>query len=124
LSVTSGEVRGDGWTAWEGTITDLRSGEETLVRRLWSAGEFLRAPVAWTENFAPCDAPSFQVRWSDAAVATEDGKILPVATMRTDYQTYAAGGCTNTDTVVDGSAFVQTTSIGRTTRPGSALTIT
>lgn len=124
LSVTRGEEREDGWWAWEGTITDLRSGEETLIRQLWSAGEFLRAPVAWTENFAPCDAPSFQVRWSNAVVVTEGGEIRPVTTMRTDYQAYAAGGCTNTDTVVEGSSFVQTTSVERTTRPGTALTIT
>ena len=124
LVITRGEERADGWRAWEGTITDLRSGEETLVRRLWSAGEYLRAPVVWTENFAPCDAPSFQVRWSNAAVATNDGEIVPVTTMRTDYQAYAAGGCTNTDTVIEGSAFVQTTSTQRTTKPGTTLTIT
>jgi hypothetical protein len=123
LGITRGEERGDGWRAWEGTITDLGSGEETLVRRLWSAGEYLRAPVVWTESFALCDAPSFQVRWSNAAVGTEDGVILPVTTMRIDYQAFAAGGCTNTDTVVDGSVFIQRTSVERTTRPGSALTI-
>jgi hypothetical protein len=123
FAITRGEERGDGWRAWEGTIMDLRTGEESLVRQLWSAGEFLSAPVVWTENFAPCDASSFQARWSNAAVATNDGENLPVTTMRTDYQAYAAGGCTNTDTVVDGSAFVQTTSVQRSTTPGTTLTV-
>jgi hypothetical protein len=124
LAITRGYERGDGWRAWEGTITDLGSGEETLVRRLWSAGEYLRAPVVWVENFSRCDAPSFQVRWSNPAVVTTDDEILPVTTIRTDYQAYSAGGCTNTDTVVDGSAWVQTTAVERTTKPGTALTIT
>ncbi|MEN8239645.1 MAG: hypothetical protein ABFR53_10625 [Actinomycetota bacterium] len=124
LAVTRGEERGDGWHAWEGTITDLGSGVETVVRRLWSAGDFLRAPVVWTENFAPCDADSFQARWSNATVLTDDGKILPVSTMRTDYQAFAAGGCTNTDAAVEGSTFVQTTAVERTTKPGAALTVT
>jgi len=122
MAITRGEERADGWHAWEGTITDLRSGEETLVRKLWSAGEYLRAPVIWTESFAPCEASSFQARWSNAAVVTTADEILPVTTMRTDYQAYAAGGCTNTDTVVEGSGFVQTTSVTRTTRPGTTLT--
>ena len=123
LTVTRGEERGDGWHAWEGTVTDLEAGEETLVRRLWSAGEFLRAPVVWVENFAPCDAPPWQVRWSNAAMVTTDGDIESVTTMRTDYQAHAAGGCTNTNTTVDGSAFVQTTGTERTTKPGTSLTI-
>ena len=123
LAITRGEERGDGWYGWEGTITDLRSGQETLVRKLWSAGEFLRAPVTWTESFAPCDAPSFEVRWSNAAVVSNDEGILAVSTMRTDYQAFAAGGCTNTDTFVDGAAFVQRTSVERTTRPGTALSL-
>ena len=124
LAITRGEERGDGWRAWEGTITDLRSGEEALVRRLWSAGEYLRAPVVWMENFAPCDAPSFEVHWSNAAVVTPDDAILPVTTMRIDYQAHAVGGCTNTDTVVEGSTFIQTSAVGRTTKPGTSLTIT
>jgi hypothetical protein len=124
LAITRGEERADGWRAWEGTITDLRSGIETLVRRLWSAGEFLRAPVMWTENFAPCDAPGIEVRWSNAAMVTMDDEILPISTMRVDYQAYAAGGCTNTNTQVDGSSFVQTTGVERTTKPGSTISVT
>ncbi len=124
LSIIRGHERGDGWRAWEGAITDLESGDVTVVRRLWSAGEYLRAPVMWMESFAPCDAPSFQIRWSDAAVVTEDEGIVPVSTVRADYQAYAAGGCTNTDTVVEGGAFVQTTGVERTVRPGTALTLT
>ena len=123
LAVARGAERGDGWYAWEGTITDLGSGEETVVRRLWSAGTFIRAPVVWTENFAPCDAPSFQARWSDAAVVTDKDEAMEVSTMRTGYQTFSAGGCTNTDTVVDGDAFVQTTSVERSARPGTVLTV-
>ena len=123
LAVTRGEERGDGWRAWEGSITNLRSGEETLVRRLWSAGEYLRAPVVWMESFAPCDASSFEVRWSNAAVVTTTDEILPITTMRADFQAHAAGGCTNTNTVVEGTSFVQTTAVERTTKPGTALTI-
>lgn len=109
--------------AWRGTITDLVSGEQTVVRDLYSHGRFLRAPVVWIESFAPCDAPRFEARWSNATVVTEDGDVRAVRRMRADYQPHAAGGCTNTNSFVEGVSFVQRTGQLRTTKPGTTLAI-
>jgi len=123
LTINRGDQRSDGWFRWQGSVTDLDSCHTTHVRELYSAGEFLRGPVVWVESFAPCDAPGFEVRWSNASVVTDSGDVRPVNEMRVDYQPYAAGGCTNTNTFVDGGAFVQRTGQLRTTRPGTTIAI-
>ena len=51
---------GDGW--WSGEITDLTTGEATVVRRLYGGGTELSEPVVWSEVFARCDDPSVTVR--------------------------------------------------------------
>lgn len=108
---------------WRGTIIDLATGQQTVVRELFSPGRYLRAPVVWVESFAPCDAPRFEARWSNATVVTDAGDVRAVKRMRADYQPHAAGGCTNTNSVVDGVSFVQRTGQLRTTKPGTTLGI-
>lgn len=112
-----------GLIAWRGTITDLVTGDHTHVRDLHSRGRFLRGPVVWIESFAPCDAPRFEARWSNAIVVTEGGDVRAVKRMRVDYQPHAAGGCTNTNSFVEGVTFVQRTAQLRTTNPGTTLSI-
>lgn len=123
----SGEGPGDDTAAelitWRGSITDLVTGERTVVRDLYSRGRFLRGPVVWIESFAPCDAPRFEARWSNASVVTDDGAVRAIRRMRADYQPHAAGGCTNTNSFVEGVSFVQRTAQLRTTKPGTTLAI-
>ncbi|MGI9666884.1 MAG: DUF3472 domain-containing protein [Acidimicrobiia bacterium] len=108
---------------WRGTVLDLSTGRSTLVRELYTPGSYLRAPVVWVESFAPCDAPRFEATWSNASVTTESGDVRPIRKMRADYQPHAAGGCTNTNSFVEGVSFVQRSGQLRTTKPGTTLSI-
>lgn len=108
---------------WRGTITDLTTGRETVVRDLYVEADFLVRPMVWTESFADCgDAPA-AVRWYDLEGRTFDGQRHPVSTVTVNYQSYADGGCTNTNVSMDGSGFVQRTGVPRTTSIGSQLTL-
>ncbi len=49
---------------WRGSITDLSTGVETVVRDLWSEGTELRNIIVWTEWFCDCKDPRVSVRWS------------------------------------------------------------
>jgi hypothetical protein len=99
---------GDGW--WAGSVTDLSTDEETIVRRLHGGGDALAAPVVWSEVFARCDAPSVAVRWSDLSPDPEP--------MRTTYQSHQDGGCANTRSTREGNAWVQRTNVDRQTQTG------
>ena len=113
----------DGMHRWRGSCTDLVNGEHTVVRDLFTRGRFLRAPVVWVESFAPCDAPRFEARWSNATVVNHKGDVRAISRMRADYQPHAAGGCTNTNSFVDGVAFVQRSGQLRSTKAGTTLSI-
>jgi hypothetical protein len=122
LEVVRGrELEGGEW-AWIGSVTD-EHGVRTVVRELFSRGSTLRDPLVWVECFAPCDAPSFAVRWSDASVTTTDGDVIPIRSMRTTYQSVAQGGCTNTTSAIDGSAFTQRTAAERSTPQNVRLSL-
>jgi len=123
LEISRVGERPDGFFAWRGSATDTSTGRITHVRDLYSAGAYLRGPVMWVESFAPCDAPRCEVRWSDAEVTMDDDSIRSVASMRVDYQPHAAGGCTNTNSVIDGGCFVQRTGQLRTTKAGTTISI-
>lgn len=122
LEIERGRVLEDGGWAWLGSVTDS-GGTRTLVRELFSEGSTARDPIVWIECFAPCDAPSFAVRWSDPTVTTLDEVEVPVRSMRTAYQGAAMGGCSNTTSSVDGSSFVQQTNTMRITPQDVRLTI-
>jgi hypothetical protein len=117
------EPIGDGRTAWRGEITDLVSGERTVVRDLYSAGRYLRGPVMWTEAFARCDHPSTAVRWSEARAVDEAGHVATVTRVKVNYQSHEAGGCANTDSTTEGLGWVQRTNTPRTTPDGAMLTL-
>lgn len=108
---------------WRGTVTDLRTGYRTVIRDLKSESKYLRAPVVWVESFAPCDAPRSEAAWSSPSVTTERGETKVISRMRADYQPHAAGGCTNTNSIVEGISFVQRTGQLRTTKPGTTLSL-
>lgn len=108
-----------GW--WLGSVTDLITGEATAIRELDGGGRHLRAPMVWTEAFAPCDGPPVEVRWSDLEVAPETDHWEPVDTVQVNYQTYAAGGCTNTNIDSSGSHFTQRTGTPRISASGQLL---
>jgi hypothetical protein len=111
----------DGLIAWRGTIEDVGSGEVTVVRDLYSHGEYLRGPVVWTECFARCEHPSSAVRWSELTVVGEDHGEIAVTAVSVNYQSHAAGGCANTDATVDNNGWIQRTNTERTTAPGATL---
>ena len=117
-------VEGDdsgGLTAWRATVTDLATGAATVVRDLHAPGDLLRASVVWSEVFARCDDPTSAVRWTDLAVVTASGRRVPVDRVRTGYQTHQAGGCDNTNSVVDGLGALQLTNTDRHTPAGTVL---
>ncbi len=110
---------------WQGAITDLSTGAETVVRDLWVEAETLGGPMVWSEVFADCDHPSAAVRWTDLAVTTTEGKTITVDSVRLNYQTNGDGGCANTNTSIepaaDGPGFVQRTATPRVNRTGTRL---
>jgi hypothetical protein len=112
-----------GFFAWRGTIEDLHAGEFSVVRDLYSRGEYLRGPVVWTESFARCDHPSFAARWTDLAATGENGQAIPVTTVSVNYQERSAGGCDNTNATVDGTGWMQRTSTPRTVQSGTRLSL-
>ncbi len=99
---------GDGW--WTGSITDLSSGAETIVRRLHGGGDALASPVVWSEVFARCDDPSVVVRWSELSPAPQS--------LRPTYQSHVDGGCANTSSSRDRDGWVQRTNVERQTQTG------
>ena len=71
-----------GLFSWRGTIEDLHTGDVTVVRDLFSRGEYLRGPVVWTESFARCDHPPVAVRWSDLLAVGEADQPIDVGLQR------------------------------------------
>lgn len=116
-----------GRAGWRGSVTDLGSGEETIVRELLAGGDRLGAVVMWSEVFAPCEGPTTAVAWSNA-VATISGDTVRAHSFELNYQRFEDGGCTNTNTQIEpvGGAptLVQRTAVQRTNHTGSTLRVT
>lgn len=108
---------------WRGEVTDLGSGRTTVVRDLVARGDWLVDPVVWTEAFAPCSAPSASVRWSELGGRTDDGTPIGIGSVSVNYQSHAAGGCANTNSIQapDGRGVIQTTNTDRRIRQGTRL---
>jgi len=111
----------DGTFRWKGSVTNLDTGVREVIRELSNASPNMRAPVMYVESHASCDGPGFEARWSDATAVLLDGRVRSVRSMRVDYQPKAAGGCTNTNSVVEGNDFVQRAGQMRTTKPGRTI---
>jgi CheY-like chemotaxis protein len=109
--------------AWRGTITDLGSGREVVVRDLHTQGEYLTAPMVWTEAFARCEHPSVAVRWSDLRAVNELGAEVRPARVRVNYQARTDGGCDNTTVITDELGLVQATATQRQIPQGAVITV-
>ncbi len=106
---------------WRGSLIDLRSGSETVVRDLWVDATHLSSPMVWSEVFAPCDAPSVEVAWSDLHGFDHRGQRVDATAVRINYQTEADGGCSNTSVSSRAGAVVQTTNQQRLLASGQIL---
>lgn len=121
FTIERGDDNVDGTVPWLGSIVDLSSGESSLVCEIGNFSPYLRAPVMYIESFSPCNGPGFEARWSDAVAVSTSGSVRAIHAMRVDYQPHAAGGCTNTNSSVDGGAFVQRVGRMRSTKPGTTI---
>jgi hypothetical protein len=124
LIVSRAEARsGRAETAWRGSIVDVGTDEEVVVRELWSPGATLDRPMVWSEVFAPCEASGSAVRWSDLRMVDDRGAAFPARRARVGYQPISDGGCVTTDSSVEDERFVQRTGTQRRTRHGARLTL-
>jgi len=107
---------------WRGDVTDVQTGASTAVRELIAASPFLTDLMVWSEVFARCDDPSVTARWSDFVAVDERGERFAPVALVVNYQSYAAGGCANTTSVLDDRGGVlQITNAQRTTEGGAIL---
>ncbi|MDX1691731.1 MAG: hypothetical protein R3290_11980 [Acidimicrobiia bacterium] len=123
LRVTPSPDRIDRGFAWRGSVTDLETGEPTVVRDLHTMGDYLVAPMVWSEVFARCEAPSVPVRWSGLRAVDADGAEVSPRHVRVNYQPHAEGGCDNTSVSVDELGIVQTTRVARQVPQGALLPV-
>jgi hypothetical protein len=115
-------VRRAGRGVWRGEVTDLVSGDISVVRDLMGTAPFLGDPMVWSEVFARCDDPSVTVRWSDFEVVTDHGDRLAPTRFTVNYQAHGDGGCANTTSVRDDRGGVQQrTNTQRLTPQGATL---
>lgn len=106
---------------WRGEVTDVASGETTVVRELAPAASLLERPVVWSEVFARCDHPSTTVRWSELEAVTADGRRLRPSAVQVGYQSFEDGGCTNTDAAPSEAGVLQVTAVERRLAPGTVV---
>lgn len=106
---------------WRGEIADRASGRAVVIRDLYAPGLQLVGPIVWSEVFAACDDPPVRVRWSGFGALTIDGDVVRPGAVRVNYQAYEAGGCSNTNTLLDGDGIIQATNAERTVPQGSVL---
>lgn len=117
ISPSPGLVAGQ----WQGEVTDLTTGQATVVRHLAGGGDRLAAPVVWSEVFARCDHPSVAVRWSDLAAIGVSGRRIQPEGLAVSYEPGRAGGCDNTTVALDDHGVVQVTNTARTLPPGATI---
>lgn len=112
--------------AWRGEVTDLVTGEATVIRDLQAGGDRLAHPLVWSEVFARCEHPSVTVRWSDFEAHTADGAMRRPRGVAVNYQARVAGGCENTTSRLDADdelAVLQITNAGRLVPQGTVLAL-
>ncbi len=106
---------------WQGSVTDLNSGERTVIRNLYVDADRIDSPMVWSEVFADCDAPPVVVRWSSPSAASTDGRFLAPSVVALSFQSERDGGCSNTSTTVEDGWLLQETSTERVFDHGARL---
>jgi hypothetical protein len=99
-------------------VTDIAQDRTTVVRDLLVPAQGLASPLVWSEVFAACDDPSTEVRWSELHALDGQGVVHAARSVSLTYQSFADGGCSNTQTYVDGESFVQVTGLPAARQPG------
>ena len=103
--------------AWRSEVTDIAQDRTTVVRDLLVPAHGLANPLVWSEVFATCDDPSTEVRWSELHALDGQGVVHTARSVSLSYQSFADGGCSNTQTYVDGESFVQVTGLAAAREP-------
>lgn len=70
---------------WRGTVIDLTTGDEQVVRDLWLGGDRLVGIVVWTEWFCRCSDPRVVARWSDFRATRSDGAMVRPDALRVSH---------------------------------------
>ncbi len=108
---------------WRAEVTDVQSGETSVIRDLYAPGRYLSDPVVWSEVFAYCHDPSVTVRWSGLEAMTASGSMVKPDATTVTYQSEEDGGCENTSVSVDDVGLLQITNAQRTTPPGTVISL-
>ena len=113
----------EGLVAWRGSLTHVETGEETVVRDLYSTGTHLVRPMVWSEVFARCEQPTVVARWGNLRALDAAGREVRPGYVRVNYQSRADGGCDNTTVGVDELGVLQITSADRRVPQGAMLPV-
>lgn len=108
---------------WRATVSDVATGEETVIRDLHAPGLYLVDPVVWSEVFASCDDPSVTVRWTKLEAVTAVRSIVRSRRVMVTYQDRDVGGCTNTTVDTDDVGVLQTTNASRIVPHGAEMVV-
>ena len=108
---------------WRADVTDVSSGDTTVIRDLHAGGRYLVSPVVWSEVFAGCDDPSVTVRWSGLEAVTASGAVIRPRTATVTYQARQAGGCGNTTVGSDDLGLLQVTNTTRRVGDGEVVVV-
>ena len=123
LAIMEADRAPDGLYGWRGTVADLESETEVIVRDLYSTGDHLISPVVWSEVFARCEQRTVTVRWSDLTAVTATGEEIRPRSVRVNYQSRSDGGCDNTSVALDELGILQSTCTRRQVPQGATLPI-
>lgn len=107
--------------AWRGEVIDIESGDTTTVRDLYGGGDYLAAPIVWSEVFARCEHPSVQVKWNDMHGRGSDGTSYRPRAVKVNYQSQEHGGCANTSVRIDEGGVTQMTNVERSVEQDTLL---
>jgi hypothetical protein len=97
---------------WRGSIHSPEAGT-TVLRLLHADGDRLSHVVVWSELFCRCDASSVSAVWSNMVAIDSDGATHAIDRVNISYQSYADGGCTNTNQSCDEFGLAQASNTER-----------
>lgn len=109
-----------GSAGWRADVTDLVSGQTSLVRDLYAGGDRLTGLVVWSEVFCSCHDETAVVRWSSPQAELADGSVV---SPRSVGLTFPREGCPNTDSVADAVGILQVSHTPRRSRDGDSVAV-